>query len=175
MRFLYGDPYALRVAMEQLAGQPMASRQDRDQPIPVDVYQDGTDIVIEGAVPGVRLEDLEISSEEGMLSIRGTIAAVQRDFAVQEIPRGQFSRTLALPGECDASQARASLDNGVLRIVVPRQRQRTAHSIKVEMATADDGDGSRIVMEKPDVIDAVKGEGYRELRGEPPKRKGRSR
>lgn len=173
MRFLYSDPYALRAAAEQLANQPAAGRQEREQPIPVDVYQEGNTIVIDAAVPGVRLDDLEISSEDGLLSIRGVIGPVQRDFAVQEIPRGAFSRTLALPTECDINQARASLDNGMLRIVVPRQRQRTAHSIKVEVANSDQS--SRIVMEKPGVIEAVKGEGYRDVQSKEAKRKGRAK
>ena len=53
MRLVYNDPYALRVAVEQLAGQqPIATRRERDLPMPVDVYQPGHEIVIEGALPG---------------------------------------------------------------------------------------------------------------------------
>ena len=171
MRFLYNDPYALRIAVEQLANQASQAPPQRDQPIPVDVYRQGNDIVIEGALPGARLEDLELSCEEGLLTVRGMIAQGDRDFAVQEIPRGAFSRTLALPGECDIAQAKASFDNGIVRIVIPRQRQRTAHTIKVEVADAEDS--SRIVMEKPDVIDAVKGQGYTDVQNRNEKRKGR--
>src|SRR5438045_4226963 len=127
MRFLYNDPYALRTAMEQLANQTSATGDEREQPIPVDVYQEGGNIVIEGALPGARLDDLELSCEEGLLTVRGTIAQSDRDFAVQEIPRGAFSRTLALPGECDIAQAKASFDSGIVRIVIPRQRHRAAH------------------------------------------------
>lgn len=173
MRFLYNDPYALRYAVEQLgnqAGQPPAAL---EQPIPVDVYRQGNDIVIEGALPGARLEDLELSCEEGLLTVRGTIAPADRDFAVQEIPRGPFSRTLALPSECDVEQAKASFDNGIVRIIIPRQRPRRAHSIKVEVADSDQS--SRIVMEKPDVIDAVKGQGYTDVQSKTDKRKGRTR
>lgn len=173
MRFLYNDPYALRFAVEQLAGQGATARQERDQPIPVDVYRQGTDIVIEGALPGARLEDLELSCEEGLLTVRGAVSTADREFAVQEIPRGAFSRTLALPTECDISQAKASFDNGIVRIVIPRQSIRTAHSIKVEVVNNDES--SRIVMEKPDVIDAVKGQGYSELPARDGKRKGRTK
>jgi HSP20 family protein len=173
MRFLYNDPYALRFAVEQLGNQASQPAAERDQPIPVDVYRSGNEIVIEGALPGARLEDLELSSEEGLLTVRGTIAPAEREFAVQEIPRGAFSRTLALPGECDVSQAKASFENGIVRIVIPRQRQRTAHTIKVEVADSDKS--SRIVMEKPDVIEAVKGEGYTDVQSRTDKRKGRAK
>ena len=172
MRFVYNDPYALRNAVEQLAGQqPIGSRPERDLPIPVDVYQLDNEIVIEGALPGARLEDLELTCEEGLLTVRGHVSPIDPDFAVQEIPRGAFSRTLALPGECDIAQARASFDNGIVRIVIPRQRQRTAHTIKVEVAESQDS--SRIVMEKPDVIDALKGQDYTDVQNKNEKRKGR--
>jgi HSP20 family molecular chaperone IbpA len=173
MRFLYNDPYALRFAVEQLANQGGQPAPARDQPIPVDVYRQGSDIVIEGALPGARLDDLELSCEDGLLTVRGVIAPADREFAVQEIPRGAFSRTLALPTECDVSQAKASFDNGIVRITIPRQPQRRAHTIKVEVADSDQS--SRIVMEKPDVIDAVKGQGYTDVQNKSSRGKGRTK
>ncbi len=174
MRFLYNDPYSVRMALEQLAGQqPAATRRDRDLPIPVDVYQDGNNIVIEGALPGARLEDLELNCEDGLLTVRGTVSTADRDFAVQEIPRGSFSRTLALPTECEIGEAKASFENGIVRITLPRQRQRATHSIKVEVANTDDS--SRIVMEKPGVIDAVKGEDYRDVQPKSNRRRAKSK
>ena len=174
MRFVYIDPYALRNAVEQLAGQqPIGTRRERDLPIPVDVYQQANEIVIEGALPCARLEDLELSWEEGLLTVKGEVSPTDRDFAVQEIPRGTFSRTLALPIECDIEDAHASFENGIVRIVLPRRRQRVAHTIKVEVGKANDS--SRIVMQKPEVVDAVKGQGYREIETKTNRRKGRSK
>lgn len=174
MRFIYNDPYTLRNAVEQLAGQqPIATRRERDLPIPVDVYQEANEIVIEGALPGARLEDLELSCEDGLLTVRGEVSPADRDYAVQEIPRGTFSRTLALPNECDIQGARAFFENGILRIVLPRRRQRVAHTIKVEVGKADDR--SRIVMKKPDVVDAVKGQGYREVDSKLTRRRARTK
>lgn len=172
MRFVYNDPYALRSAVEQLAGQqPIGTRRERDLPIPVDVYQQANEIVIEGALPGARLEDLELSCEDGLLTVRGEVSPADRDYAVQEIPRGSFSRTLALPIECEIQDASASFENGIVRIVLPRRRQRVAHTIKVEVAKSDDS--SRIVMHKPEVVEAVKGQGYREVETKTNRRKGR--
>jgi HSP20 family molecular chaperone IbpA len=174
MRFVFNDPYAVRNAVEPLAGQqPIGTRRDRDLPIPVDVYQQANEIVIEGALPGARLEDLELSCEEGLLTVRGQVSAIDRDFAVQEIPRGTFSRTLALPIECDIEDARASFENGIVRVVLPRRRRRVAHTIKVEVGKPDDP--SRIVMQKPEVVDAVKGQGYREVETKTDRRKRRSK
>ena len=165
MRFVYNDPRSLRSAVEQFVGQHAESQHLAEMPIPVDVYQQGNEIVIEGAVPGAAPSSLELTCEDGLLTVRGEVEAVARDFAVQEIPRGTFSRTLALPGECDIQKARASFENGIVRIVVPRQKPRVAHTIKVEVASRE-ADGSRIVMEEPgDVVDSITGEGYREVEG----------
>jgi HSP20 family protein len=174
MRFVYNDPRSLRNAVEQFAGHQHAEHM-AEIPIPVDVYQDGNEIVIEGAIPGAEAASLALTCEDGLLTVRGEVQSVARDFAVQEIARGAFSRTLALPGDCDIQRARASFDKGIVRIVVPRQKPRVAHTIKVEVA-ADHANTSRIVMEKPnDVLDSIKGEGYREIDGKPARRQRRSK
>ena len=173
MRFVYNDPYALRSAMQRLAGSEPVATREGDLPIPVDVYQQENEIVIEGALPGARLEDLELSCEDGLLTIRGEIAAVDRDFAIQEIPRGTLSRTLALPAECQVENAKASFENGILRIVVPRSHQRVAHRIKVDVARGDER--SRTAKAKPEVLETVKGQGYREVEVKGNRRKGRKR
>jgi HSP20 family protein len=173
MRFVYNDPYTLRGAVHQLAGaEPVATR-ERDLPIPVDVYQLDNEIVIEGAIPGARLEDLELSCEDGLLTVQGEVAAVDRDFAIQEIPRGKFSRTLALPVECEIDHAAASFENGIIRITIPRSRPRVAQSIKVEAAKA--AESSRVANDKPEVIEAVKGRGYREVATKSNAPKGRNK
>src|SRR5438552_12608607 len=84
---------------------------------------------------------------------------------------GRFSRTLALPGQCDIEAAQASFENGIVRIVLPRHRQRVAHTIKVEVGKGKES--SRIVMEGPEVVDAVKGQGYREVESKSNRRKRR--
>jgi HSP20 family protein len=173
MRFVYNDPYSLRGAVHETAGsQPVATR-ERDLPIPVDVYQLEKAIVIEGAIPGARLEDLDLSFEDGLLTLQGEVTPVDRDFAVQEIPRGRFSRTLALPVECEIDQATASFDNGVVRITIPRRRPRVAQTIKVQAARG--GERSQAAKGKPEVIEAVKGRGYREVALKSNQRKGRKK
>jgi HSP20 family molecular chaperone IbpA len=80
MRFVFNDPYALRGAVERLAGeQPIATHRERDLPIPVDVYQQGNEIVIEGALPGAELKDLELTCEAELLTLRGSVSPVECD------------------------------------------------------------------------------------------------
>jgi len=85
-----------------------------------------------------------------------------RNYAVRERPVGGLSRDLALPTECNVAEARASLQDGVLRVTLPMPKPKTSHSIKVEIAS-DASQPSRIVMESPRIVDAVKGKDYREV------------
>jgi len=173
MRFVYNDPYTLRGAVHEMAGsQPVATR-ERDLPIPVDVYQLENEIVIEGAIPGARLEDLDLSCQDGLLTVQAEVAAIGHDFAIQEIPRGRLSRTLVLPVECEIERATASFENGIVRIAIPRRRQQVAQTIKVQVAKGSET--PRITKAKPEVIDAVKGRGYREVAVKSNRRKGRQK
>ena len=155
--------------MEQLLAQPAGTQNVQDQPIPVDVYQQDGDVVIEAALPGARLDDLELSCDQGLLTLRAEVAQASRDFAVKEIARGTFSRTIALPDGCQVESARASYQDGIVRIVIPRPRSRAARAIPVETSSSPGGDSSQIVMGANQVVDAVKGKDYREV--EPKMRK----
>ena len=158
--------------MEQLLAQPAATQNVQDQPIPVDVYQEGGDVVIEAALPGARLDDLELSCDEGLLTLRAQVAQANRDYAVREIARGTFSRTIALPDGCQVDDAKASYQDGIVRIVLPRARSRSTRTIPVEVSASPGGGKSQIVMGSgPDVVDAVKGEDYREVETKPRSRK----
>ncbi len=89
------------------------------------------------------------------------------------LPGGTFSRTLAAPAECDLDWPRASFENGLIGVILPRPRQRVARTIKVGSRKLDKT--SIIVMKQPEVLDAVKGQGYREVGVKSNRRKGRSK
>lgn len=177
-RFYFLDPLALTGALQQTLGEPAGHLPQESQLIPVDVYREADSIVIEGALPGARLEDIEISCEEGLLTVRAAIQDSERDFAVREIPRGPLSRSLALPADAHVEEAKASYQDGILRIVIPRTPAPTGRTIRVEMGRPTD-DRSRIVMDKRtepgQIVDAVEGQDYREIDGRRKRRPSRAR
>jgi hypothetical protein len=74
------------------------------------------------------------------------------------------------------NDAKASYENGILRIKLPQSSLSTRRTIKVEVGD-DAGDSSRIVMEQNpqgETIDAVKGEGYQEVETKSPKKRSRT-
>jgi hypothetical protein len=80
---------------------------------------------------------------------------------------------LVLPAECEVDGATASFENGIIRITIPRPRQRVTETIKVQVGKS--GEPSRSTKDKPDVIEAVKGRGYREVALKSGRRKGRQK
>ena len=88
-----------------------------------DVYVHATGAVIKVELAGIRKEDLEITVEGARLTISGARRDECRNgnsnFQVMEIHYGAFESVVELPAGFDLSQARASYQNGFLRVDVP--------------------------------------------------------
>lgn len=91
----------------------------------VDIYDDGSHIVIQTTVAGVKPEDIDISLQEETLTIRGSRRRASEikdaDFYYRELYWGSFSRSIILPEEVDFQKAEASMKNGLLTIKLPKK------------------------------------------------------
>jgi HSP20 family protein len=86
-------------------------------------------------LPGVEADDLEITFEDGLLTIQGE-RPFAHDSSEQQFHRverryGAFRRAITLPAQVEAEQIEASFDNGVLQIVVPKMEEAKAKRIQV--------------------------------------------
>ena len=91
-----------------------------------DLLEEPGAYVVELDMPGVSLKDLSISVAGLRLTLSGRREIV-RDYAaarirVRERWSGAFSRSIELPGPVDADRLAATLQEGILRIVLPRRR-----------------------------------------------------
>jgi len=102
----------------------------------VDVYQNKDAIIIKSTIAGVKPEDIDISINNDMITIRGKreveATVSEDDYFYQECYWGGFSRSIILPMEITADKVQASLKNGVLTIVLPKAKKTKAVSIKVK-------------------------------------------
>jgi len=102
----------------------------------VDVFQTKDAIVIKSTIAGVKPEDIDISINNDMVTIRGkreideTIS--EDDYFYQECYWGGFSRSIILPVEIMPDKVDASLKNGVLTVTLPKAKKSQAFSIKVK-------------------------------------------
>jgi HSP20 family protein len=86
-------------------------------------------------LPGVKMDDLEITLEDGMLTIQGerqvTNDASEQQFHRVERRYGAFRRAITLPAHVQADAVEASVEGGVLELVVPKAEEAKPKRIEV--------------------------------------------
>ena len=103
-----------------------------------DVFEDKDAIKIVAEVPGVTPEDVKISLENNVLTIRGEKKqqAEERTERVHRYERsyGAFERTFVLPSSVDSERIEASYQNGILTVSVPKAERARPREIPVNVA-----------------------------------------
>jgi HSP20 family protein len=92
-------------------------------------------------LPGVEPDDLQITLEDGLLTIQGE-RHFAHDSSEQQFHRverryGAFRRSITLPAQVQAEQIEATFDNGVLQIVVPKMEEAKPKRIRVRPGRAE--------------------------------------
>ena len=102
---------------------------------PLNVGEDDQNYYAEAELPGMPLDALEIFVAEGnQLTIQGERKPADKTGAWhrQERGFGTFCRTLKLPGEVDADKVEAKLEQGVLRVVLPKSEKARPRRIAIK-------------------------------------------
>jgi HSP20 family protein len=101
---------------------------------PVDVVADSDSFTIKALLPGINPDDLDIQIVNEIVTISGELK-VERDedanYLLAEIPSGKFHRVITLPTPLNAANVEASLENGVLTLMVPKAEEAKPRTIKV--------------------------------------------
>ena len=105
--------------------------------IKVDVAETDTGYVISAEVPGVAKEDIHVSLDGNVVSLRAEICQQDKQSKDEKVLRseryfGQVARSFALPADVDASQAKAKYDNGVLTLNLPKKVNKAAQRLNIE-------------------------------------------
>lgn len=94
----------------------------------VDVYQEGENIIIKSTIAGVEPEDIDITFDNDMITIRGERRnnnnVRDEDYFFQECYWGSFSRSIILPVDVDTEQIEATIRNGVLTVTLPKAEKK---------------------------------------------------
>ena len=103
----------------------------------IDVTESDEDFVLVAEVPGLSAKEVEITVENGVLSIsgekRGGLAETDVDGNRRVVERryGKFSRSYSLPRAVDGSAIKAGLENGLLTVRLPKSSDAKPHRIKI--------------------------------------------
>ncbi|MCH7702544.1 MAG: Hsp20/alpha crystallin family protein [Planctomycetes bacterium] len=103
----------------------------------VNLWEDDNHLYAEAEVPGLKLDDLEITLMGNELTIKGTreACAAQEGVSYHRRERScrSFTRVVRLPSDIDAEKVSARLENGVLTVTIPKAE--TARPRKIEVKT----------------------------------------
>jgi HSP20 family protein len=100
----------------------------------MNLWEDGDAAYVESELPGVTLEDLDVSVRGNEVTIAGhRKIADQQDVAYHRRERafGDFTRTLQIPWEIDADKVEATLRDGVLTVRLPKSESAKPKKVKV--------------------------------------------
>ena len=106
---------------------------------PVDIYQNGDhEVVLKAELPDMSREDIDISVDNGTLTIKGE-KKVSQDVKEEHCHRverhyGSFSRSFSLPRTVDSTKVGAEYKNGVLTVRLPLREEAKPRQIKIDVA-----------------------------------------
>ena len=144
MNLVYYQPWSLMDRWRREIDELYTRTSDASQPAlansttwtpPVDLQEESDRFVLRADVPGVELKDIEVSAEDGTLTIRGERLArahVNSDgFEHIERVAGKFLRRFTLPDSAQAEAIKARYADGVLEIEIPKQPRVEAKRISI--------------------------------------------
>jgi len=136
------EPWALvnrlQKDIDRLFGAPQTTAADSGAWLPpVDIHEEANQFVLNVDLPGVDPKTVEITSDQGVLTIRGRREESRRE--AQEARRveritGEFQRRFSLPESADVQNIKAKAVNGVLEVAIPKLAQVQPRRITVEAA-----------------------------------------
>jgi len=102
----------------------------------VDVIDQENAILVKANLPGVKKEDLQVSTTDHSLTIRGSTCEEQKEekgeYYRHEIHRGNFLRTVALPASVDEKAIEAKYKDGLLSVTLPKLESEKRHTVKID-------------------------------------------
>lgn len=103
----------------------------------IDVYEDKESVVVEATLAGIKPEDVSIGVNDDVLTIEGrrqsTSEIDEKNYYRKEVRTGSFHRSVLLPVSVQSDRAEANFENGLLRIVLPKEEKAKSKNIKINI------------------------------------------
>ena len=138
---MLSDPFDALFNLQRALDARLASQWLRDATTsrgpfpPINVFQQGDDILAIIELPGIDKDKLQVEAKENIIRISGTKAADYADEASvhrRERDFGQFDRTLSIPVKLDPDGIKAEYRDGVLALFLPRAASDKPRSITIK-------------------------------------------
>ena len=119
--------------IKPLHGDPLPSASQ----IRIDVKETDKEFTVQAEMPGVSKEDIHVSVEGSIVTLRAEIRQEDRQTEGEKVLRteryhGEVSRSFQLPADIDEANAKARYDNGVLSLTLPKKVSNAPQRLTVE-------------------------------------------
>jgi HSP20 family protein len=102
----------------------------------VDMYETDDTVVVKTAIPGVKVEDIDVSITGDTLTVRAETKEEEEikreNYLRRERRFGSYCRSVTLPGGLETDKAEADYDDGILMLTFPKAEEVKPKSIKVK-------------------------------------------
>jgi len=150
MNLMRWDPYREIASLQDRFNRAFGSalgRPERDDEMnlaawapPVDIAEEKDRILITAELPGFKEDQIEIQTENGMLTLRGERKFEKesdgRSYHRVERSYGQFVRSFSLPNNVDREKIKADFADGLLRVELPKREDAKPRTIRITSGTA---------------------------------------
>jgi HSP20 family protein len=136
----FGEMTSLRDAMNRLLEESYVRPSfGSSRTIPLDVFETPDDLVVIAALPGASADDVNVTATGDTVTLKVKVPSEtqkpessQWTWYLHEIPHGEFTRTIDLPVEINPQNAKATFQNGLLRLELPKVEEARQHKLQIQ-------------------------------------------
>ncbi|MBG0791588.1 MAG: Hsp20/alpha crystallin family protein [Desulfovibrionaceae bacterium] len=130
---LYNFPSRLDRVFEEFLRSPMGDDRRLAYP-PLNLSSDAENIYVRAEIPGMSIEDVELTLTDKTLVLKGERSAPQGKYFRQERPSGVFHRVVNIGVPVDRDKAAASMRDGILTVTLPKSEEIKPRTISIDVA-----------------------------------------
>jgi len=101
----------------------------------IDISETDNEYKIEAELPGINQKEIDVKIDNNILTIKGKKEDIkeekEKNYHLRERYYGAFQRSISLPNNIEPEKIKASFENGVLNISVPKSDKRTPKKIEI--------------------------------------------
>ncbi len=124
---LFNELYSLPTSFLSKSGVDLSPR--------IDISETDAAYKIEAELPGINQKEIDVKIDNNILTIKGKKEDIkeekEKNYHLRERYYGAFQRSISLPNNIEPEKIKASFENGVLNISVPKNDKRTPKKIEI--------------------------------------------
>jgi HSP20 family protein len=102
----------------------------------LDLYEDHDNLALRAELPGLKKEEIEIAIHDNVVSVSGE-RKNEKKYEGEQTSReerffGRFTRSLKLPKQVDATRVKASYQDGILSVTLPKAEEAKPRQIEIK-------------------------------------------